>query len=115
VASGGVEGLVAGREMAERVCQILLRPSPEALETCSTLLHATVEHLRSVSVVSGDKQARVEAGRLGFAVRRAAALLRSAAEYHTGWNRWLGVRTGGYQAGGEPAGVVRPGLVCVKG
>ncbi len=112
---GGVEGLVAGREIAERVCRLLLRPSPEALDTCTTLLDAAVERLRSVRVEPGDMQARAEARRLGSEVGRAARLLRSAAEYHAGWNRRLGARIGGYQAGGEPAWVARPALVSVKG
>jgi hypothetical protein len=115
VAGGGLANLAAGREIAERACRLLDGPSPEALESCAGLLETAVLEIRSARVLAGDSGARAEARRLQAALRQGAALLRNAADYHNNWSHWLRARTGGYQPGGEPAGLERPGAVSVKG
>ncbi len=111
MAGGATPDLVAGREMAEQVCGLLVSPTPEALESCAGLLGAAVDKLRSVEADDDH----VEVRRLYFAVRKAAKLLQNAADYHAGWISWLDARTGGYQAGGEPENMARRRLVCVRG
>jgi hypothetical protein len=115
MSASAVETVVASREIAERACRILVASSPEALEGCASLLEAAVRSLRSARVAPGDVQARAEVRHLAAAVRQAGALLQNAADYHGGWNRWLGARTAGYQAGGVPAGMARPASVCLEG
>lgn len=111
MAGGAAPELVAGREMAEQVCQLLVTATPEALESCTGVLSAAVEKLRSIG---GDPDA-AEARRLYLAVRKATKLLQNAADYHAGWISWLDARTGGYGASGEPERMARRRLVCVRG
>ena len=111
MAGGAAPELVAGRELAEQVCQLLVTATPEALESCTDLLRAAVEKLHSV----GGYPDAAESRRLYFAVRKAAKLLQNAADYHAGWVSWLDARTGGYQATGELESIARRRLVCVRG
>jgi hypothetical protein len=115
VSERGAAHLAAGRKSAERACELLARPTPEALESCAGLLETAVRQVSLVRAVAGDAVARAEVRRLRASLQTASALLRSAAGYHEGWSHWLGARIGGYQPGGEPAGLERPATVSVTG
>ncbi len=115
MAPGSIEGLLAGREMTERACRILESPTAENLEACRILLETAVGKVQCLKLASPDSGARAEVLRLRNVVRRAAALLQNAAEYHTGWTRLLGVRSGGYERSGEPAGIARRPSVSLEG
>ena len=113
------EQLRSTATQVEQACSLLLAPTPEALDGSSTFLKAAVCQLRAL-------QSRPRCGcchmetitaeqSLRGAVGRAAVLLRNAAEYHRGWQEWIGARTSGYGPDGLPAQPLRPGRLCLRG
>jgi hypothetical protein len=111
--------LASARAGVSDVCQILLAPSPAALDRCAPLLEtaaaevsACLPELRN----SNGTQAEVdEAQRLRLAVRHAKRLLEGAAEFHQNWIRRLGALSGGYTGRGEPAAVERRSRMQIEG
>jgi hypothetical protein len=103
----------------ERACAALLTPEADSLDDCSAVLAGaaqTLTELRpSLHGARGDPEALAEAWRLQRTVRRASALLESAAAYHAGWTELLGVQTAGYGPGGRPGETPRHGGLCLKG
>jgi hypothetical protein len=98
-----------------RACELLTAPSPECLAGSAVLLEEAVRQLRSARISAGNPSAHAEIRHLRASIGQAARLLQNAAEYHGGWNRWLGARIGGYGANGEPAGILRSAVVCLNG
>jgi hypothetical protein len=110
--------LAAQREVA-RACDLLIAPTPEALEGCRDALERAVSELaefpsqcREFPSHSG---ARPIVCGLRAEVRRAARLFESLAGFYHGWERILGTMSGGYTAGGGPAPVTRIGRLCCRG
>ena len=103
----------------ERVCDLLLGPTPDALDDCSTVLEVAARSLAalrpSLHDSRGDAEALAEAWRLQRTVRRAGALLANAAAYHQQWQALVGVMTAGYGPGGHPAEAVQSGRLSLRG
>jgi hypothetical protein len=102
-----------------RVCSLLEWPTPDALDSCSTVLETVAERLTAIQPslpeLSGTPEALVEAWRLRRAIQRAAGLLAGAAEYHRDWQDLVGVLESGYGPGGRPAESSRPNRMSVRG
>ena len=111
--------LEAARFEVEQVCTWLARPSPEVLDRCTGVLAAAASELSSDGdwprVARGDPDTLTEAWKLERAVRRAGRLLDHASQYHIQWTRMLGTRVDGYQPGGEPAPLVHPPQINLRG
>ena len=118
-AEGLIEGFRTVRAEVERVCAMLISPSPEVLDRCPDLLRRAGEGLAALhpwlKPAHGNPQALAEAQQLRATVRRAGRLLQNAADYHTRWNQILGTMSAGYLPGGDAAPVNRPGRVCLRG
>ncbi len=114
------EQLAAAREKLDRACDLLLSPSPEALDQCAPLLQAAVTEVTACQAamagpVRPEPGAAAEGRRLQAAVRRARLLLESAAEYHRNWTRRMGAMSAGYDGRGEPAAVDRGRRLILRG
>ncbi len=117
--AGALERLGSARLEVERVCDWLVRPSPDALDRCPMVLESAAAGLSDgaswLSLARGDPEALAEAWRLRRAVRRAGRLLENAADYHKQWNRTLAGIAGGYRPDGEPAEVAHAGRISLLG
>jgi hypothetical protein len=113
------EQLRCSREDVERVCALLLDPTPDAVDGCSPVLEGAVRDLTrlrpALGASPGDPEALAEAWRLQVAVRRAGALLAGASAWHDGWRGVLGSKTAGYGPGGHPGDTPRSGRLCLTG
>ena len=113
--------LATVRADTDRVCQMLLHPTPQQLDRCSELLAGAVSQMTAcrdaVRSLPADPNGptRAEAQRLQRSIRRAERLLAGAAEFHSGWIRYLGGHCAGYTAQGEPAAVPRVARLCARG
>jgi hypothetical protein len=119
-AHGVTEQLAAARKETERACDLLLAPSPEALDRCASLLQAAVAQVTAskaalASPAQREPGATAEGRRLQAAVRRARRLLEAAAEYHQNWARRIGTMSAGYDGRGEPAAVERGRRLIIRG
>ena len=112
--------LAAAREDLDRASELLLSPSPAALDQCAPLLEAAVKKVTACQRAMADPAqcepgAFTECSRLQAAVRRARRLLDSAAEYHQNWARRIGALSAGYDGRGEPAAVERGRRLILRG
>ena len=113
--------LADAREKVERACELLLAPSPVALDRCAPLFELAIGQMRecrdALAVLQTAEPAAClrESRRLRLAVGRARLLLENAAEYHQNWMRRLGSLSAGYDRRGEPAAVALGRRVVVKG
>jgi hypothetical protein len=111
--------LRSASERLRHACDLLLAPTPEALDDCSTILEGAVRHLAALQPALGagnnSPETLAEARRLLGAVRRAGALLANAAEYHHRWQEWIGVRTSGYGPDGVPGETAHAARLCLRG
>jgi hypothetical protein len=103
-----------------RAADLLVSPTPEALDQTTALLQAATLELAAVRAglspgVGLPAAAREAARGLRAASYRASRLLDAAADFFGNWNRYAGAITGGYIPGGEPAAVIRPGHVWLHG
>jgi len=114
VATGG---LVEARDAVEQVCRLLVTPSPAVLDRAAAVLERAVGLMADWLKKEGrpGEGQSTELRHLRRAAAQARALLEKAAAFHAGWTARLGSWTGGYQAGGEPAAVIRPGRIWVEG
>jgi hypothetical protein len=113
-----VERLAALGLELNRAADLLISPTPEALDQTAALLRAATLELALVrgGLSPGAGLPAKEAARgLRAAAHRASRLLEAAASFFGNWNRHLGAITGGYIPGGEPAAVVRRGHVSLHG
>ena len=111
--------LASARAGVSDVCQILLSPSPAALDRCAPLLETAASEvsacLPELRSSKGTQEEVDEAQRLRLAVRHAQRLLEGAAEFHQNWIRRLGALSGGYTGRGEPAAVARGSRMQIEG
>jgi hypothetical protein len=118
-AADTAEQLSAARLEVKRARDLLEAPSPGSLEASSSALERAVSGLNSCrrgmrpGLTDADLIAKVR--QLRTELRHAGRLLESAADFYRGWERILGVMSGGYTAGGEPARVARTGRVHCEG
>src|ERR1017187_2381756 len=113
------ERLVAARSEVRQACDLLIDPTPEALNSCQDALERAISQLADFRSQCRDRPAgsgaRSVACTLRTEVRRAARLLQSLARFYSGWERILGAMSGGYPASGDPAPVARTGRLCCRG
>lgn len=111
--------LLAARREVARACDLLIAPTPEALEGCRDALERAVSEVadfRSQCLeIPSQSDTRPLVCGLRAEVRRAARLLESLAGFYHGWERILGTMSGGYTASGGPAPVTRIGRLCCRG
>ncbi len=115
----GVGGLETVRAAVEEVARLVVSPSPEVLDRTAVLLKAAVAGFAAVrrggDAGPEDLRQLQELQQIRRALQHAGALLRKAQQYHAGWGAYLGTRTGGYRAGGQPALLVRGRRFSVEG
>lgn len=113
------ERLVAAQSEVKRACNLLIAPTPEALDNCQDALaraiSALTEFRSQCREVPADAGAKSLVCALRAEVRRARRLLQSLATFYRGWERILGTMSAGYTAGGDPAPVARIGRLCCRG
>jgi len=106
-----VEQLTSARQQLDFASNLLVKPSPEAVETCSSVLEAAVRQLAewqlALSARAGDAATLEEARRLRRSFLRTARLLRGVGDFHHDWLQVRGAITGGYTESGESAPLVR--------
>ena len=94
------------RSLLERVCALLIRPSPEVLDRCEGLLvSASVELAWRRPPQPGERaggRAGAEARLVRKALQDARRLLENAASFHARWQRIRASIVGGYRADGAP-------------
>lgn len=118
-AARDAERLATARSEVNRACNLLIAPTPEALNTCQDALQRAIAALTESRSPSHGFQAgpavEPEARALRAEVRRAGWLLQNLADFYRGWERILGTMSGGYTANGAPAPVARLGRLCCRG
>ena len=113
------ERLIAAHSAMKRACDLLIAPTPQALDGCQAALERAVSSLRQWRSQdfgeTPDASLRAAAHEMRSEVRRATRLLEGLDTFYSGWNRVLGTLSGGYTAGGDPAPVERHGRLCWRG
>lgn len=116
---GVTVSLRKARSQLERVCQMLMWPSPEVLGGCENALASAEAEMEASRLgwqaAAGDRLAAEEARLTRRALKQAQQLLENAANFHARWQRMRAAMTGGYQADGTPGQLRRPGRIFVKG
>src|SRR5580693_8238230 len=107
------ERLEAAHSEMKRACDLLIAPTPEAIDSCQNSLQRALSELvefrsKIKQISAGEATQRLARG-LRAEVLRAARLLQNLARFYRGWERILGAMTAGYTASGEPAPVTRLG------
>jgi hypothetical protein len=114
-----VDELAAARKELDRAGALLVTPSPEALDRCSSVLEATGRQLADwqprLAEVAGNAEALAEAWQLRRSFRRTERLLQNAGDFHWNWIRVRGAMTGGYTASGEAAPILHGHRVSLQG
>ncbi len=114
-----VEQLLSARQQLDFACDLLARPSPEALDCCSSVLEAAGRHLAecqpTLSQQAGNAVALEEAWRLRHSFVRTTRLLQGAADFHLNWLQVRGAMTGGYTGNGESAPLVHGPRISLQG
>jgi len=117
--SGVTVSLRKARSQLERVCQMLMLPSPAVLDGCENVLASAAAEMEASRPgwheAAGDRLAAEEARLTRRALKQAQRLLENAANFHARWQRMRAAMTGGYQADGTPGQLRRPGRIFVKG
>ena len=115
----GAEQLVKARSEVVRACDLLIAPTPEALQSSQEALRSAVSALTGLG--PGTLETPVEPDTIAAArglradVLRAGRLWQNLASFYRGWERVLGTMSGGYTASGQPAPVSRSGRLSYRG
>ena len=114
-----VEQVASARQRVDFAGRLLLKPSPEALEQCSTILDEAGRQLAEwqleLSLTKGDAATLAEVWHLRHSVQRTSRLLQGAAEFHSNWLQARGAMTGGYTKTGESAPLLHGRRICLEG
>jgi hypothetical protein len=114
-----VEQLMSARQQLDFASRLLAKPSPEALESCSSVLEAAGRQLAewqpTFSQQAGDAAALEEAWRLRRSFVRTARLLQGVGDFHLNWLQLRGAMTGGYTKTGEPAPLIHGSRISLHG
>ena len=114
-----VEQLMSAREQLDFASNLLVKPSLDALESCSSILDATGRQLAdwqpALSQQAGNAVALEEAWRLRRSFVRAARLLQGVGEFHLNWLQLRGAITGGYTGTGESAPLLHANRISLHG
>jgi len=114
--------LSAATARMELVLSGLKDASPAALDDCANLTEMACQELiggiaaaRTGPDADRDAEALEAALELRARIRQARRLLENVYRFHTGWNRLLGVRAGGYLPDGQAAPFPGAGRLCLRG
>jgi hypothetical protein len=114
-----VEQLMSARQQLDFACGLLVKPSPEALDCCCSVLEAAGRRLAecqpAFSQQAGNATALEEAWRLRRSFVRTARLFRGAADFHFNWLQLRGAMTGGYTGNGESAPLMHGNRISLHG
>ena len=114
-----VEQVMAARKQVDCVGSLLLKPTPQAVEHCSTILEEAGRQLAEwqseFTSNRGDAAILAEAWHLRRSVQRTTRLLQAAAEFHTNWLNARGAMTGGYTVTGDSAPLLHGRRICLEG
>jgi hypothetical protein len=114
-----VEQLISARRQLDFACDLLTKPSPEAVESCSSVLEAAGRQLADCRPIlhqqGGNAAALEEARLLRRSFERTSRLLRGAADFHLGWLRLRGAMTVGYTETGESAPLLHACSISLHG
>jgi hypothetical protein len=107
------------RRELEEVCQMLLRPTPEVLDSCASRLVCITAEIEATRpqwpALAGKCEAAVEARLVRRALAHIRLLLDNAAQFHSGWRKLRAVLIGGYRADGSAAEIAMPRRIFVQG
>ena len=113
------EQLTSARQQLDFASNLLAKPSPDALESCASLLEAAGRQLAewqpAFSRQAGDAIALEEAWRLRRSFVRTARLLQGAGDFHRNWLQLRGALTGGYTGTGESAPIMHANHISLHG
>jgi hypothetical protein len=114
-----VQQLVSVRQQLDFASGLLAKPSPEAMDSCSSVLEAAGRQLKewqpAFSQQAGDATALEEAWRLRRSFVRTARLLQGAGEFHLNLLQLRGAMTGGYRETGESAPIMYGHRISLHG
>jgi|NGEPerStandDraft_6_1074524.scaffolds.fasta_scaffold10512_2 hypothetical protein len=114
-----VEQLMSARQQLDFACHLLVKPSPQAMDCCSSVLEAAGRRLAecqpAFSQQAGNAAALQEAWRLRRTYVRTARLLQGAADFHFNWLQLRGAMTGGYTGNGESAPLMHSSRISLHG
>jgi hypothetical protein len=114
-----VEQLVSARQQLDCACDLLTKPSPAAMDRCSSVLEAAGRQLAewqpAFSEQVGNAAALEEAWRLRRSFVRTARLLQGASDFHLNWLQLRGAMTGGYTETGESAPLMHGHSISIEG
>jgi hypothetical protein len=116
--------LSEARSQVLEASRLLVSPDPESLDRCSRLLETAITSVAAChaeltaapgAISIPDRAAIEEACQLQRAIGLVKLLLDAALNFHRHWSRRLGMMTGGYTSGGEPAAVEHGRRVLGRG
>jgi hypothetical protein len=114
-----LEQLMSARRQLDFASDLLAKPSPEALDRCSSVLEAAGRQLAewqpAFSRQAGNATALEEAWRLRRSFVRTARLLQSAGDFQLHWLQLRGSMTGGYTDTGESAPLMHGSRISIQG
>ena len=113
------------RSALEQVRQVLLVPSPAAIESCTAFLETAVLRMTSVESKLREQPAtrnekvvpgmRMELEFVRRELRSVHALMEQAASFYMNWAGLLSIAGAGYTASGRPAALASAGRIAVEG
>ena len=103
-----VERLMSARQQLDFACNLLARPSPEALESCSSVLEAAGRQLAEWQPTFSQQAGNA-------AALEQAWQLQGAGDFHLNWLRLRGAITGGYTKTGESAPIMHGSRISLRG
>ncbi len=110
--------MVEASAALERICELLVRPSPESLEECRVALATAQAALEQCTPElpghAGDAALLAQAIRLRLAARKAGYLHQTAVEHHRKWFAILRAKLG-YTALGSPLEISGAARVWLQG
>ena len=111
------ESLRTARMELEKVCQMLLRPSPEVLQLCEQRLAKAAEQMEAGRPFwkAGGRQASEEARSTRQALRHVRRLLENAGQFFAGWQRIRAALSGQYGADGSVPELRCPSRIFLRG
>jgi hypothetical protein len=114
-----VEQLAAVRRELDRAGALLTTPSPQALDSCSSVLESAGRQLLEwqprLAEQAGNAEALAEAWHLRRSFQRTERLLQNAGDFHRNWTLLRGTLTGGYTATGQAAPVDHGHRISLQG
>jgi hypothetical protein len=114
-----VEQLKSARQQLDFASNLLAKPSPAALDSCSSVLEAAGRRLAewqpAFSQQAGDAAALEEAWRLRRSFVRTSRLLQGVGDFHRNWLQLRGAITGGYTETGESAAITHANRISLQG